>query len=42
MGQPGIILDGNRGISPSKIKEVLERVNLLDRAKDKYKHTHWE
>ena len=25
------------GISPSKIKEVLERVNLLDRAKDKYK-----
>ena len=25
------------GISPSKIKEVLERVYLLDRAKDKYK-----
>jgi ABC-2 type transport system ATP-binding protein len=26
------------GIAPSKIKEVLEKVNLLDRAKDKYKH----
>ena len=25
------------GIPPSKIKEVLERVNLLDRAKDKYR-----
>jgi len=25
------------GIPPSKIKEVLERVYLLDRAKDKYK-----
>jgi ABC-2 type transport system ATP-binding protein len=26
------------GIAPAKIKEVLTRVNLLDRAKDKYKH----